>query len=363
MRDNRLTAIFGVISIILAFHACSDSTSKISQFFKGGEETIPVTVEGVRIIEKPAIITIEGKLEAQDEFSIKCESSCKISNLYIKEGVRVSKDDILIQLSEDEINNEIELARARLREAEALLDKNEYYQRNKDRLLEEGVIDQEQYDNLDTDISTNQGAIKEHQGTISDMERQLDNLVIRSPMTGVVTELSALTNDAFSKGDVMLKITNADPIACLFNVPADKVQNLSLGMPLNITIETTGSKVKTDISYIAPNVDPDKNTVLVQSSIPNPNNIYKSDMKITAEITLGEGKKSLLIPSSALMHDGGEIFVYVVQRGTANKTPVKFERRHGNLAEISSGLSEDDIVVVKGNKNLKDGTKVDIWGK
>lgn len=323
---------------------------------------MPVTVEGVRFIEKPSTIAVEGIIQAVEEKIIKCESDCKLAKIFVKKGANINRDDLIAQLSEEDVNYQIDLAKAKIRESEALLEKNEYYLRNRERLLEDGTIEQDQFDNLETEVSGNKTTLKEQQARLSSLEKQLDNLFIRSPMSGSVIEVFATPGTEIKKDGPIVSIATTDPMVCKFDVPAEAANEINLGNLLKINIEGSNEpQIKGEVSYIATAASKESKTVEVTATIPNYQNRLKPGSKLTAELTTGSTKKSSTIPASAIISEQGKIFVFTVVSGVAHKTPIKFLRKFGNLAEVESGLTEDDIIVVKGNEKLKEGTKVDIW--
>jgi len=69
---------------------------------------------------------------------------------------------------------------------------------------------------------------------------------------------------------------------------------------------------------------------------------------------------ALLIPKKALMEEAGEQFVYLINKETAVRKTVKVGFMDDSNAEIISGVSSGDSVVVAGQGSLRDGSKTEV---
>jgi multidrug efflux pump subunit AcrA (membrane-fusion protein) len=66
----------------------------------------------------------------------------------------------------------------------------------------------------------------------------------------------------------------------------------------------------------------------------------------------------LIIPREAILMDGERKIVYVVQQGSAKEVTVQAGFQEGDRVEVLDGLTEEDLVVVRGHLGLQGGTKV-----
>ena len=81
----------------------------------------------------------------------------------------------------------------------------------------------------------------------------------------------------------------------------------------------------------------------------------------TAQFTTNQGKKSLLIvPRNAFIGSVSSNEMFVIENGTAKLKTVTAGRILGDKVEILNGLSEGETVIITGQINLQDGSKVEI---
>ena len=88
-------------------------------------------------------------------------------------------------------------------------------------------------------------------------------------------------------------------------------------------------------------------------SDPLPKNLSASGTRFSLYISIGESAPRLLIPKDALIPRGKKQIVYLFNKGLAKQSFVKTGVSLGSKIEILNGLKEGQLVVVKGNENLR----------
>ena len=82
------------------------------------------------------------------------------------------------------------------------------------------------------------------------------------------------------------------------------------------------------------------------------------DYRVIVHVTVWNSNNVLTVPVGALFRKGDEWAVFAVQDGRARVTSVKIGNRNNRTAEVSSGLSEGDRVVLHPSDRVKDGVAV-----
>ena len=131
---------------------------------------------------------------------------------------------------------------------------------------------------------------------------------------------------------------------------------------MRITFPTLrGRRVDGSVTAVDTKIDPEVGTFTASASIPNPDGIYKAGMRAQIEFENPVRRQVFVVPDVALIKEGRSFFVYTVKDGVAHRVQVIPEQTRGRYVEIMRGLKEDDMVVVRGQDKIKEGTKVDIW--
>lgn len=354
---QRILLCFSFLLFSFYFCSCGKGCESIS-----GTGTVSVVFEQVKVQESSPTISIPGVLIPRDRVDIKLQYPAKIADVFFNKGDVVTQGAVLARLSEEELNLKVNQLRAQRVETEAVLEKNQGTLKNRDRLLEEGKIDRTQYDAVAVETSTTEATLNRIKADLAVAEYNLSHSQIVSPISGVITEKYASPQQLTTENQTLFTILNVNPILVSFPLTADESAGINVGMPIIVRIEDMDNQeLKATISYIAPEVHQPGKTFEVWASIPNDSYVLKSGMQVVAEFTSTNIHKVIVVPASAVITRNRDKFVFTVNNGVAKETKVGIRSIHNNIAEISAGLAENDVVAIKGAQGLQDGSAVEMW--
>jgi RND family efflux transporter MFP subunit len=324
--------------------------------------TVSVIVEPVKVQESSPVVTVPGILIVRDRVEIKNSYPAKISEVFVNKGDKVTEGSILAQLSDEEINIKLAQLRATRKEAESVLEKNSYLLKNRDRLLEEGKMDKTQHEGSDIENTSAEATLNRIKTDIAVAEYNAAHLQITSPISGLLIEKYASPMQIAAENQVLFTIVNIDPILVTFPLTVDESTGIRLGMPINVRVEDLGNaEYNATVNYISPEIHQTGKTFDVWAAIANPEFVLKVGMQATAQFTSTNIHKVIVVPDSAIITRNRDKFVFTVSNGIAHETKVGIRTIHDGIAEVSSGLAENDLVVAKGAASLQDGAAVDMW--
>jgi membrane fusion protein (multidrug efflux system) len=104
-------------------------------------------------------------------------------------------------------------------------------------------------------------------------------------------------------------------------------------------------------------VDPATRSVTVRALLPNPEGLLKPGMFLTVRLSRGVAD-ALLVPEHALVPEQGDVFVFVVKDGTAEKRRIRTGQRRVGDVQVLEGLVAGELVVTEGTQKLRDGAAV-----
>jgi Cu(I)/Ag(I) efflux system membrane fusion protein len=175
-------------------------------------------------------------------------------------------------------------------------------------------------------------------------------LILRSPISGVVTVKNVMEGTRLTPTDVPFEITDLGHVWVLVDMYETELGRAKIGLPAALTLQAfPGKTYQGHIAFVDPILDPKTRTAKVRLEFANPVGELKPEMFGEA-ILQGPSHKGLLIPRDAVL-DAGTTKVAFVALGHG-----KFEPREitvggsvGERIEIRSGLSAGDEVVVRAN--------------
>lgn len=360
MKAAILTAIAAIVLVI--FSCSNERGGFFSKMFGGGGTGVPVTVESVVPRESSEIISVPATIEAPETAEISTPQDVSIERVLVTDGEHVNAGDSLARISEDELNMRLSKLRSDLREAQLSLEKNSYLFRNRDRLLEEDRIDQSQYENLEIQVQMDESIINQVKQEISKLETKLTDLIIKAPIAGVVSRRAASITGQTNQP--LLSIIKSDPASVLLHLKPQEAAFIKTGLPIKVKIPaSTIEPAEGKISSVDAQMNPSDQTLAAHAQVANTQGFFKAGMRVDVEFKGSRIQSVYLIPRNSIIHDDRNYFVFTVAKGVAHKVQVLPSNITDKYVEISRGLKDDDMVVVRGQEKLTDGTAVDIWKK
>jgi len=357
MKHPKIFAAFfaPIAAVALFLQACGGCQDRIS----GGESLV---VEPVKVSQSSPTLIVTGALIPRDSVEIKTPFAAKIAEVYVNKGDGVIAGGPLAKFSEEETALKLNQLRTQLREIAAQQEKNSYLFKNRDRLMEEGKMDKTQYDGAEIENSNLDAQANRIKADIAAAEYNLAHLQINSPISGIVAEKYVSPLQVTGDEQLLFKLVNTDPIIVTFPLAAEESASVRLGQQIKVRIEELDNKEFTGtISFISPELHQQAMAFDVWAQIPNPEQILKAGMQAGVEIASVQTHNVIIVPQSAVISRDRDKFVFTVNSGVAKQTKVSIRNMHDGIAEISSGLSENDLIVAKGAQSLQNGAQVEVW--
>lgn len=351
---------------LLVLSSCTEGQRAwLGKFFKvSGGSAVPVAVEEVGIQERTTTITVAGTLAPSDQVQVNLPYEAHIERVFVNIGDAVKAGTVLCRLSAEDATLRLAALRAEVRELQSVLERNQYVQRNKDALLDNGRIDRNQYDNIDNEVSGNEAALEKVRAQVTQLETQTGNVDVTSPIAGIVQGKNVSGGVVVPERQPLFSITRIDPMNIVFSLAPYEAKAVRPQMAVNARLrELPGEKIQAVVTSVGSAINPETSRFDVIAQVPNPNGAYKTGMIAQVEFSGAETQKYFSVPAEAVITENRRTYVFTVAMGTAHKVPVVVRETKDGLSEIVEGLVEGDLVVVKGNKELKEGSLVDIWGR
>jgi RND family efflux transporter MFP subunit len=195
------------------------------------------------------------------------------------------------------------------------------------------------------------------------MKRQMENLnentVIKAPFSGVVTGKACEEGELYTPmGRGLVHMIQLAPLKIDLDLDEETVQYLKKGMPVRLTVDQTAdsSELTGSVEWVNPQANPLSRTFSSRVIVRNEKKTLKPGYSVEVHVVLDEKKNTLSVPREAVVEGG----VFVVTGGTARFEKVTFGWMTDEFAEILSGIGENAMVVVTGNKALPDSAQVNI---
>ena len=117
------------------------------------------------------------------------------------------------------------------------------------------------------------------------------------------------------------------------------------------------------ITATAPSPDVQKQTYLVKISLNDPPDTVKGGMFAEVKLVTAGVENCLTAPLSSIIEEEGKKYVFVIKDDKAAKIEIAAGIHNDKEIQIIDGITADDLIVVKGQDFLKDGSKIMISNK
>lgn len=408
--------IFQVTSRIYEQKESTDENVAISQTQQEEQQkrVVPVQTERVQEGEIRSFLSVSGVIEPKETVKVYPKTVGQVKELLVKEGDIIQKDDMLMRLDDEQIRLQVAQTRATLDSAQASLEKvkagarpqeisqaeaavrqakinldsaKENYQRM-EKLFSEGAVSEQQYDQAknqfeiaeaqyqsanesyklviegatEQDIKAVEAQVRQAQSALELAQSQLNNTIVRAPISGSVTSVTAKTGEMVSSAVPLLIIVDTSELYLATGISEKDVGSVYVGQEAEVFIDAFPQQsFPGEVTYKGVMIDPSTKMMEIKIKITDYGDIeIPPGVFARANITIKKKTGILLAPSSALVRKRDGVYVFVIEEGVAKQRTVATGISEENQVEILQGLDKDEQIVISGNLALQDGDTVRI---
>lgn len=145
------------------------------------------------------------------------------------------------------------------------------------------------------------------------------------------------------------------------HLPEQQLTSLRLGQEAQVfSNQQSKNAINAKVLRISPVVDPQSGTFKVTLAVPNQDARLKAGMFTRVELKYDTHENVITVPYSALINQDNKQALYVIAGTNANRREVEIGYREGDAVEIVSGIKPGEVVVTRGQQNLKDQSLVEV---
>lgn len=192
---------------------------------------------------------------------------------------------------------------------------------------------------------------------IQDLEAYLE---LRAPFDGVVTARNVHPGSLVGPaGTPMVRIEQVSMLRLTVPVPEVYVAGITRGAKVTFTVSAhPGQPFQGVVARPAHSLDMKTRSMLVELDVTNPKQILAPGMFAEVRWPVSRAQMSLFVPTSALVRTSERQFVIRVRNGAAEWVDVRRGEVNGDLIEVFGDLSAGDVVVRRGNDEIRPGTPI-----
>jgi RND family efflux transporter MFP subunit len=314
------------------------------------QQDVPVTVQAAATVVP--LNTVE----------LRPQQTTTVRRVAIREGQAVRQGDLLFTLDDRTDQANLDKARATLlRDQATLADLKRQWQRAVD-LQAQQFVAQGAVDTALSLFEAQQALVASDAAAVRAAEATRNQGSLYAPLSGrtgaITVHEGSLVTPA---GAALVTISQIDPIGVSFSLPQDQLAGALSGVVGHaLQVKAAGAVHTGKVSFMDNTVDVSTGTLRLKGELPNPGPALWPGQDVVVSMTLDTLRGASVVPQSALIVNGDNRQVYVVDaQGLAQLRKVQLRFNAGAMVAVE-GVQVGEQVVLEGKQNLRPGTPVKV---
>jgi membrane fusion protein (multidrug efflux system) len=242
-------------------------------------------------------------------------------------------------------------------------------------LAESNAVSKSELDAAQANYEAAIASLEAAKANLNSSNIDLSYTKIKSPISGVIGKTNAQVGEFVGKNPnpvILNTVSETDTVKVKFFVPESQyiklakqlIQDKNDSVKINTTKETVELELadgeiykhRGKIDFIDRNINESTGSIMVQASFPNPDGLLRSGLYSKVKVKTGVVRNAIVIPQRCIMEMQGRLSVYIVNDSNkiVNKS-VSVAYKTGDIAAVSKGLQEGDLVVIDALQKVKNG--------
>ncbi len=363
--DDRVPPMLRIVFSALAFVGVSCLSIGCGKAANAGPpagpQAFPVKVIIAQLQLAPQSTDYLATLKSRNSSALQPQVEGDIIRIFARSGERVAAGAPILEIDprkqQATVNNQEAIHKSRL----ATMEQNHLDLDRKKKLYAAGVIAKADLDLAQSAFDTSRADVEALEASIREQRVQLRYYTVNAPAAGTVGDIPVRMGDHVTSQTLLTTLDHGGELEAYIYVPAEKSSQVRVGMPVDILDNEGKPAARTRIFFISPRVDTDSQTLLVKTTVPNPDLKFRNAQQVHSRVVWSESKRPV-IPMTAVSRLSGKLFAFVAegqgQQTLARQRVIQVGDLVGNDYVVLDGIQAGDKVIVSGVQMLADGMPV-----
>lgn len=303
-------------------------------------------------------LEVQGNVKTKQNILVYPEIPGILEHIYVKEGQRVSKGQVLAKIADGGLAQQVAQAKS-----SAQLAKTTYERQN--RLWNQKIGSEIQYLQAKT-------AYESQKNIVAQMKKQLAKSNVIAPFSGVIDDVlkEAGAVVAPGQGSELFRIVNLENMYIEAEIPEGHIVNVTKGKTVEVYFPVLEKTVQAKIRQVGNFINPANRAFKIEIGVPNSSGDIKPNLTAKLKINDYTSKKAILIPQSIISENAkGQQYVYLAsdkrdnKYAIAKKTIISTGKTQGDFIEVLGTITSGTEIISEGARSVNDGQKVEIKNK
>lgn len=210
------------------------------------------------------------------------------------------------------------------------------------------------------DFAIAQTGVEQAQTAVDLVNLQLEDTTIEAPFGGVIVDLPITEGSAVGPQSPVAFIVSEE-VEVAIEIEESRLNQIFEGQSVSLQLSAYPDQTfPATVTSIDPVAEANTRTFTIKITPVDEQGLLKSGMYADVSVLADERTDTVVVPRDALVQQGDQTVVYVIQQGVALQRVVETGLSDGQKIEILAGLEAGETVVISGQPNLADGAKVEV---
>ena len=298
-------------------------------------------------------LELQGNVTTKNLLMIYPEFSGVLTNVYVVEGQKVRKGEILAKIDDGGLSQQLAQLKIQAELAKTTFERQQ-------RLWDQKIGSEMQYLQAKSNYEAQDQAIAQ-------LEQQVAKTIVRAPFSGTIDDVLTEQGSVVMPGQTqLLRIVNLDNMYIVTDVPEKYIANITRNKKVEVEFPVLGKKMDSKVRQVGDFINPNNRTFKVEISVPNKERSIKPNLTAKLRINDYSNEKALLIPQGIISENAsGEQYIYIVtnkenNEAIAEKKIIETGLTQEGFIEVINGLEAGNEIIQEGARSVNDGQKVKI---
>ena len=193
------------------------------------------------------------------------------------------------------------------------------------------------------EVQTRELSVEQQSLIVEDLKRQVANLTLLSPASGIVGNLLVEQKSSVSRNQPVMSVVDLSAFEVEVQIPESYVADLAIGMEAEIQLPQ--ENLTATLVAISPEIVNNQVTGRLRFPESSPDTL-RQNQRLTTRILLEQRENVLTLPRGQFIESGSGRFVYVIENGLAHRRPITMGATSLSHVEIIDGVQEGERVIV-----------------
>ncbi|NSX83649.1 efflux RND transporter periplasmic adaptor subunit, partial [Wolbachia endosymbiont of Atemnus politus] len=294
---NKIIIIFSIILVLLFVINSVFLRKNQAVHSDDAASSFSVKIQECKPQSRTIYLNFSGTVNPLRRANLTSEISGKVIAIYLPDGEKVKKNDIVLKIEDFGRTEQVERAKVLLKQREIEYDSSV-------KLSKKGYRAQMQVEAAFTALQSAKADLKR-------LVLDLENTAVKSPIDGYVDKINTNEGDFVNAGQKITDIVNFDQVLVVLYVSESEINKIEPGSTAQINL-LDGRKLEGKVNFISKVAEPKTGSYRVEVKVINNEMIFLQGL--TASVSLSSGKRfAYKIPSSALiLSDDGVLGIKIV---------------------------------------------------